>query len=94
MSSKEADKANETSEGERWLELLGEEHLIGSLIPYYDEDGRQLRAEEFPKLDREQVKPIFDHIESLAPDDPKRKELIDASRQVLRYYLNKPPESN
>lgn len=81
----------EETEGERWLKLLGREDLIGVPIPYHHE-GRQLRAEEFPLLDRERVLPIFTYIESLPPDDPKRRELIEAANVTLDHYLNKPSE--
>jgi hypothetical protein len=89
MSSAEAKPDAEKSEGQRWLELLGRGDLVGTPIPYYKE-GRQLRAEEFPILDRDAVLPIFTYIESLAPDDPKREEYIEAARATLDHYMNQP----
>ncbi len=82
---------SEAVEGERWLKLLGREDLIGTLIPYYHK-GRQLRAEEFPILDRQAVLPIFTLIESLAPSDPERKELIETALRALDYYMHKQVE--
>lgn len=80
-------------DGIHWLKLLGKEELIGQPIPYYDDDGRQRVAEEFPLLDHDAVRPIFTLIESLPEDDPKRQDYIDASIEALDYYLNKPLQS-
>lgn len=79
----------EETEGVRWLKLLDEERLTGTPIPYYYE-GRQLRVEEFPLLDGYATSPLLAYIESLAPDDPKRQELIDGARQMLYYFLSNP----
>lgn len=93
MSSTETAGSGEVKkpDGERWLELLDRGDLVGTPIPYFV-DGRQLNAEEFPLLDGKHVLPIFTAIESLAPDNPKREEYIEAARSALDYYLAKPVE--
>jgi hypothetical protein len=91
--NQESSRESELPDGERWLTLLGREELIGTPIPYY-KDGRQLRAEEFPELDREAVLPIFTLIESLPLEDPIRAEKIEAANAALDYWLNQPGDGS
>lgn len=83
------------SDGARWLELIGEGDLIGTPIPYFDRDGRQLTAEEFTLIYdqarfEERVLPFFSRLENMSADDPERSEYIEALRAMLHLYLDKP----
>lgn len=75
------------SEGIRWLELIGEGHIVGTPIPY-EKDGRPLNAEDFPLLCGDHVRPVFTAIERLEPSDPKRQTYIDSVKRTLHTFLN------
>lgn len=85
------DLRTEKPEGERWLEILGEGHLIGTLIPHFRE-GKQLYAEEFPLICGSHARPAFKALENMDPSNPKREEYLEAARATLHYYLSQSAE--
>lgn len=100
MTPPEADRNSENesqrkldliSEGRSWLELLDEQQLIGK--PIATSDGRQLLAEEFPLIYKEELYMARVHPLYLAlKADPNNEELKSALRQMLYAHLA-PPEA-
>ena len=74
-------------DGKRWLEILGEDNLIGT--PLILKDGRELKAEEFTliyddELYRERVLPMFLALEN-DPNDEGYKTVL---RKILHSYID------
>jgi hypothetical protein len=80
------------AEGTRWLELIGEGHVVGTSIPY-TKDGRQLNAEDFPLLCGNHVRPVFTALEKLDESDPRRQGYIDSIKRTLHTFLSESAEA-
>jgi hypothetical protein len=81
------------AEGRSWLELLGEEKLIGRSITA--DDGRQLLAEEFPLIYKEalyveRIHPLYLALEA----DPNNEQFKSALRQMLYAHLKLSEETS
>lgn len=66
-------------EGERYLRLLGLEHLADETIP-----GRTERVRDFLDICGDHARPLLVGLESLNPDDPR----YTPTRNALRGYIS------
>jgi hypothetical protein len=84
MSS--AEQPQEKPEGERWLELIGYEHLKGQPTGYAI-DGQPVPVEQFDRLCGEHARPIFTALESLDPNDPSYDRYRGVARKAFEGYF-------
>ena len=75
-------------EGERYLRLLGLDHLAAQQIP-----GRDIQVRDFLDVCGEDAMPVLVGLESLGPDDPRYGLIRDALREQVAGYLGVPLES-
>ena len=76
----------EEHEGERYLQLLGLEHLADEPMP-----GRSERVRDFLDVCGDHARPLLVGLETLGPDDPR----FEPTRDALRSYIGRfvtPPE--
>lgn len=81
-----AEAPQEKPEGERWLELIGYEHLKGQPTGY-EVDGQPVPAEQFDKLCGEHARPIFNALETLDPTDPRYDQFMRVARKAFEGYF-------
>lgn len=74
-------------EGEKYLKLLGLEHLADQPIP-----GRNERVRDFLDICGDHARPMLVGFEGLSPDDPRYEPVRDALRTQVTHFLNIPPE--
>jgi len=66
-------------EGEKYLKLLGLEHLADEPIP-----GRTEQVRDFLDICGDHARPLLVGLESLSPDDPR----YNPTREALRGYIS------
>lgn len=74
-------------EGERYLRLLGLEHLADEAIP-----GRTEQMRDFLDICGDHARPLLVGLESLSPDDPRYTPTRDALRGYISQFVT-PAES-
>ena len=74
-------------EGEKYLRLLGLEHLADQQIP-----GRTEYVRDFLDICGDHARPMLIGLESLSPDDPRYKLVRDALRRQVTQFLDIPLE--
>jgi hypothetical protein len=72
------EQLHEEHEGERYLRLLGLEHLANELIP-----GRTEQVRDFLDICGDHARPLLVGLESLTADDPR----YEPTRNALRGYI-------
>jgi hypothetical protein len=87
MGHETIDKS-EGHEGEKYLRLLGLEHLADQTIP-----GRTEQVRDFLDICGERARPMLLGFESLSPDDPRREAVRNALRTRVTEFLDIPLES-
>ena len=74
-------------DGERWLNLLGYDHLKGTPTGH-EIDGQPVLAEEFNTLCDDHVRPVFTALEMMSPDDPKYPVYIAIAQKAFQSRFN------
>lgn len=72
-------------EGEKYLRLLGLEHLAEQNIAL--EGGESLQARDFLEVCGEHARPILMGFETMQPDDPRYEPTRDALRGLIGRYI-------
>lgn len=70
-------------EGDKYLRLLGLEHLADQPIP-----GRAERVRDFLDVCGDHARPMLVGFESLSPDDPRYEPARDALRTQVTQFLD------
>lgn len=74
-------------EGEKYLRMLGLEHLAGRTIP-----GRTEQVRDFLDICGDHSRPMLAGFETLSPDDPRYEPVRDALRTQITQFLDIPLE--
>ena len=74
-------------EGDKYLRLLGLEHLADQQIP-----GRTEHVRDFLDICGNHARPMLVGFESLSPDDPRYEPVRDALRTQVTQFLDIPVE--
>lgn len=79
--------SDQEHEGEKYLRLLGLEHLADEQIP-----GRTEQMRDFLGICGEHARPLLVGLESLSPEDPRFAPTRDALRGYISQFVT-PAES-
>ena len=71
-------------EGERYLRLLGLEHLADREVKTAE---RTIRARDFLDICGEHARPVFIGFEAMGPDDPRYEATRNALRGLISQYV-------
>jgi hypothetical protein len=84
MGHETLDTQEQEHEGEKYLRLLGLDHLADQLIP-----GRDMQVRDFLDIDgeRERALPVLIGFESLGPDDPRKGQVRKILRDRVAQHL-------
>lgn len=74
-------------EGDKYLRLLGLDHLAGMQIP-----GRDLQVRDFLEVCGEHARPMLVGFESLSDEDPRYSLMRNALRTQVTRFLDIPLE--
>lgn len=74
----------EEHEGDKYLRLLGLEHLSGSEI--VTANGR-IHARDFLDICGEHARPVLVGFEAMSPNDPKYEAMRNALREMIVQYI-------
>ncbi len=78
------DDKEQEHEGERYLRLLGLEHLADQEIPTAD---RTIQARNFLDICGEHARPMLVGFEAMSTDDPRYEATKNALRGVIGQYV-------
>lgn len=81
------ERIQEETEGEKYLRLLGLDHLADKQIP-----GRQERVRDFLDICGEEARPTLIEFEYLSPDDPNYGIVRGVLRDRIAQYIEIPLE--
>lgn len=87
MVGKKPETIREMPEGERWLGILGFDHLAGQPTGHVRDDGSPILAQDFPELCGDHARPIFVALESMGPDHPNYDKYVRVAQEALRGYF-------
>lgn len=74
-------------EGEKYLRMLGLEHLADQVIP-----GRAEKVRDFLDVCGDHARPMLVGFETLSTDDPRYEQVRDALRTQVTRFLDIPLE--
>lgn len=80
------ERIEEEHEGERYLRLLGLEHLAAEEITA---GGRTLQARDFLEVCGDQARPVLIGFEAMSTDDPQYEPAKEALRVMIGRYVGK-----